>query len=100
MRSPLSSAKKQSIFLYLCVIFFPRWEDGKKPAAEIKKEATEEKKPEEEKKPVEEEEDDESEPDPNDMSIPVGAKKLMRRCFNPVTGSLALPGLKGTVAPV
>jgi hypothetical protein len=55
-----------------------RWGDGKKPD-EIKKEGEEEKK-------EEEEEEDEGEPDPNDMSIPVGTKKLMRRCFNPVTG--------------
>ena len=53
-----------------------RWEDGKKPE-DLKKEAEEAK---------EEEEEDVGEDDPNDMSIPVGIKKLMRRCFNPVTG--------------
>ncbi len=57
-----------------------RWGDGKKPD-EIKKEGGGE-----DEKKEEEEEEDEGEPDPNDMSIPVGTKKLMRRCFNPVTG--------------
>jgi hypothetical protein len=42
-------------------------------------------------KEEEEEEEEEGEPDPNDMSIPVGTKKLMRRCFNPVTGHTMPP---------
>jgi hypothetical protein len=66
------------------ILCLSRWGDGKKPD-EIKKEGGEEEKKEEE------EEEDEGEPDPNDMSIPVGTKKLMRRCFNPVTGHTMPP---------
>ena len=85
-------AKDPKIGLY--TIFFVRWGDDKKEA-EVKKEAEEEKK----KVEGEEEDDDEVEPDPNDMSYPVGVKKLMRRCFNPVTG-WAYKLLQKTTVPV